>query len=155
MLRDRWMLAGLLFAIASGALACQQEQRNGVRQNMSVPAASQRLADLCAKTGLFVPPSAQLVGVEEDDRGEQYLRAKLVLSASEWAAFSERIPVPRDAMDRGTGGFLGQDNAWWDPHTAEGLETGQVEREAGVYLNIGVDESNPNAVSLYIVQHGT
>jgi hypothetical protein len=58
-------------------------------------------------------------------------------------------------MDPGTGGFLGQDKAWWDPHGALGLRTGQVERQAGVYLNIGVDDSNPNAVSVYIAQHGT
>lgn len=123
--------------------------------SMSAPPDSNRLADLATKAGLSIPPTAQLVGIENDDRGEQYLRAKLVLNAADWSAFSHGMPVARDSMDPGTGGFLGQDKAWWDPHAARGLRTGQVERQAGVYLNIGVDDSNPNAVSVYIVQHGT
>jgi hypothetical protein len=123
--------------------------------SMSAPPDSNRLTDLATKTGLSIPPTAQLVGIENDDRGEQYLRAKLVLNAADWSAFSHGMPVARDSMDPGTGGFLGQDKAWWDPHAAPGLRTGQVERQAGVYLNIGVDDSNPNAVRVYIVQHGT
>lgn len=122
---------------------------------MSAPPDTNSLADLATRTGLTIPATAQLVGIESEDRGEQYLRAKLVLNAADWSAFAHRMPVARDSMDPGTGGFLGQDQAWWDPHAARGLRTGQVERQAGVYLNIGVDDSNPNAVSVYIVQHGT
>lgn len=122
---------------------------------MSALPTSNALADLSTKTGLTIPPTAKLVGIEEEGRGEQHLRAKLVLNAADWSTFSHRMPVARDSMDRGTGGFLGQDRAWWDPHAARGLRTGQVERQAGLYLNIGVDDSNPDAVSVYIVQHGT
>jgi hypothetical protein len=145
----------MLLAVASASTACREHQQTTGSQSMSAPSASNQLADLATRTGLTIPPTAQLIGIEDEDRGEQYLRAKLVLNATDWSVFSSQMPVAEDSMDRGTGGFLGQDKAWWDPHAAQGLRTGQAERKPGTYLNIGIDDSDPDAVSVYIVQHGT
>ena len=113
------------------------------------------LAELASDTGLDFPSTARVVGIERQELGEGHVRAKLVMSANEWALFSTKIPIANEAMDSGTGGFLGQDRGWWDPHAARRLRTGQVQRLPGVYLNIGVDDSDPTAVSVYILQHGT
>ena len=149
----KFLFLTLLGTIASAA-ACRDTEvtRN---QPMTTSSSTTDIAELTRATGLELPKAARLVGVEREDRGEAHLRAKLIMSRDEWAAFSAKLPIPNDLMEPGTGGFLGQDQDWWDPHAARELRTGQIQRQPGVYLNVGVDDSNPSAVSVYIVQHGT
>jgi hypothetical protein len=44
---------------------------------------------------------------------------------------------------------------FWDPHKAPALKTGQARNAAGRVLSIGVDESRPDIVVLYIMEFST
>ena len=122
---------------------------------MTTQPASPDLTSIARETGLPFPAGARLVGAERDERGEAYLRAKVLMTQSEWASFARQLPMPLDAMEPGTGGFLGQDHGFWDPNAAGKLRTGQAQRQPGTYLNVGFDDSDPNAVRVYIVKHGS
>lgn len=146
------MLSAAVLCAVPAALSCRDHEEH--RDMKNVPSHND-LETLVQETGLALPPGARLVGMEREPRGEAYLRAKVLMTSSEWAAFAEQLPLSIDAMDPGTGGFLGQDEGFWDPNGAAKLRTGQVQRKAGTYLNVGFDDSDPSAVKVYIVQHGT
>ena len=77
------------------------------------------------------------------------------MAATELAGFLARTPVPAQEFRSGERGLLGPDHGWWDPNKALRLRSGQAQLPQGRALNIGIDDSNPNAVSVYIVNHGT
>jgi hypothetical protein len=53
-----------------------------------------------------------------------------------------------------TGGYLGGDDDWWDPNANQNIRTGQVPRDVGGYLNIGMDDTARDAVLVYVFQFG-
>lgn len=69
--------------------------------------------------------------------------------------FLAKTPIDPSAMRPGTGGFLGSDVDFWDPHKAQGLKTRQARTAKGRVLSVGVDQSRPDVVILYIMEFGT
>lgn len=113
------------------------------------------LAELQRELQLKIPPGVRVVGIKKTQGGEYHVRAKLLMSRAQWQEFLKNSPVPVDGMDLGTGGFLGQDGGWWDPHAAKALRTGQAQRDQGRFINIGFDDSAPDDVSVYVVHHSS
>jgi hypothetical protein len=105
--------------------------------------------------GLSFPEGTTVVGIERQEGMDDMLRAKLQMSAEAARRFLEHAPVRSDAFRPGVRGLLGADKDWWDPHQAKRLRSGQANLDGARVLNIGVDEARPDAVVVYIVNHGT
>jgi hypothetical protein len=120
------------------------------------PAGSVQQREALAKElGIEIPAGARVLGVEHQNEGDALLRAKLQMKAADWSALLRSSAVDPAAMSPGTGGLLGPDHGWWDPHAAKHLRTGQTQPAPGTYLNLGFDDSAVDAVTVYIVKHGT
>ena len=122
------------------------------------PGPAPTLAALAREVGLTFPASARLVGASRESGMDDYLQFKVELDAKDLAAFLATSPIPLDALEPGTHGFLGSDEGFWDPHRAPHIRTGQKQLPGARVLNIGVSEGAGGAggqAAVYIVNHGT
>jgi hypothetical protein len=117
--------------------------------------ASESISVLGKELGLAFPPSTRIVGVRRESGIDDMVQAKLEIGKEEFPGFFAKTPIDRSAMRPGTGGFLGSDVDFWDPHKSPALKTGQAQRAGQRALNIGVDESRAVAVVVYVMQYGT
>jgi hypothetical protein len=85
---------------------------------------------------------------------DDLLMFKVELPRRDLPSFLATCPVPADAFEEGSAGFLGPDQGFWDPSKATHLRTGQVVNNARA-TNVGVDDGRPDTATLYIVNHGT
>jgi hypothetical protein len=140
-------------------IGCAKENSRETHMSTSPPPpakhSNKELDALSKELKLEFPAGSRLIGVHREPGGERYVHAKLVMTASGWSRFQQTSPVKVETMDPGTGGFLGPDDGFWDPHAAKNLRTGQVQRGPGVALSIGFDASKPDEVMVYVVEHGS
>lgn len=116
---------------------------------------SDALQKLSRDLDLPLPTTAHLVGIEREEGADDMVRAKLLMTPAEWAAFAPKSPVKPEQMRAARPNILGPDEGFWDPNRARGLRLGQVERPGSRYLNIGYDDSKAGEVAVYIFEHGT
>jgi hypothetical protein len=143
-----WVNAGVLVATLFG-WACK-DKGNG--EMSTIDATAESLDRVSKDLGLSFPPSARLVGAERMN-GNDTLRFKVEMAATDLATFLARAPVPSEAFEPGSGGYLGRDHGFWDPATAQKLRTAQTFVGARA-LSIGVAEGNGRSAILYIVNQG-
>lgn len=135
-----------------GIVACEkaEEKMSGNGQP------TESLAALSAELELQFPPSARLVGVHRSRGGmDDAVRVKLELAASELPLLLTQTKIDVESFEPGTGGLLGPDQDFWDPHHAPALRTGQGKRAGGRVLNMGIDDSHASSTVIYLVEHGT
>ena len=112
------------------------------------------LSQLATEVGLAFPASARLLGVARESGMDDMVMFKVELPRRDLASFLATCPVPSDAFEDGSAGFLGPDQGFWDPSKAAHLRTGQVVKNARA-TNVGVDDGRADVATLYIVNHGT
>lgn len=141
------------FALVGAIVTLACRERADVDNHGAPPgAAAKALSQFAEETGVKLPSAAHLIGVRRGERGD--VRAKLILNERDWGEFRETMPVSEDELGPGTRGFMDADEDWWDPHATKNLRAGQIQRSSGAYLNVGIDDSDPSAVSVYIFQFG-
>jgi hypothetical protein len=113
------------------------------------------LGEIGQELGLTIPPSARLLYSHRESGMDDRVTLKVEMKAADWPAFLAGTPVRADGFRPGTRGFLGQDDGAWNPHKASQLRTAQAVLPGQRMLNIGVDDSQPEVVIVYIVNHGT
>jgi hypothetical protein len=154
-LPGRSQLAGLgLVLLLNLGGACGSSKEKTMSDPVASDSVEQREA-LAKELGIDIPAGAQVLGIERQREGDALLRAKLQLKAADWSALLKSSSVDPQGMSPGTGGLLGPDHGWWDPHASKHLRTGQAQVAPGTYLNLGFDDSNADAVTVFIVKHGT
>lgn len=142
---------GLFVVLTLGPVACKS--RNGSRT--AAPTAKHAtLSELATEVGLSFPPSSRLLGVSRERGIDDLVMFKIELPRRDLASFLATCPVPADAFEEGSAGFLGPDEGFWDPSKALHLRTGQIVRHSRA-TNVGVDDGRPDVAILYIVDHGT
>ena len=118
--------------------------------------ATESLVQLSAEVGLTLPPSTHVLGVRRISGGmDDALKLKIELPASALPTLLNQTGIPAESFEPGTGGLLGPDREFWDPHQAPALRTGQAKRAGGRVLNVGVDDSRPGLAVLFIMVHET
>ena len=147
----RRTMLGLVLVLTLGPVACRS--RTGSRTDTTAAQAT-TLAELGAEVGLAFPPSSRLLGVSRENGMDDLVMFKVELPRRDLASFLATCPVPADAFEEGSAGFLGPDEGFWDPGKARHLRTGQIMRNTRA-TNIGVDDGRPDVAILYIVNHGT
>jgi hypothetical protein len=148
--RELAILCVLSFLVM-GDLCCSK----GCHGTQSNRESTQSSSQLGHELGLSFPPSTRVLGVRRESGIDDAVLAKIEISKNEFQAFFAKTPIDPAAMRPGTGGFLGSDVDFWDPHKAPALKTGQGKSAAGRVLSIGVDESRPDIVVLYIMEFST
>jgi hypothetical protein len=151
--KNRLARLGLLLLLSVG-VACGSSKEKTMSKPVASDSVQQREA-LAKQLGLDIPASARVLGVERQSEGDALLRAKLQMTSKDWSTLLKSSSVDPEAMSPGTGGLLGPDHGWWDPHAAKNLRTGQALIAPGTYLNLGFDDSNADPVTVFIVKHGT
>ena len=147
----RSVLLSTILSLVSINLGCNK----GCKDMNAHHEASESLSVLGQELGLDFPPSTRVVGIRRESGIDDAVQAKLEMGKEEFAGFFAKTPVDRSSMRPGTGGFLGSDVDFWDPHKAPALKTGQAQRSGRRSLNIGVDESRAEVVVVYIMQYRT
>lgn len=115
----------LLVALTLGQVACKS--RTGSRADATAAKAT-TLAELAAEVGIAFPPSSRLLGVSRENGMDDLVMFKVELPRRDLASFLAKCPVPADAFEEGSAGFLGPDDGFWDPGKARHLRTGQSVR---------------------------
>jgi hypothetical protein len=89
------------------------------------------LAQLGAELDLQLLFSARVAGVRRISGGVGgALKVKVELPGAELPALLEQIGIEPESFELGTGGLLGPDREFWNPHQAPALRTGQTKRAA-------------------------
>lgn len=147
----RRLIIRAVAACALAVLACntREPQRNGE----SAPPES--LAALGTELNLRFPPSTRLIGVRRENGMDDIVQVKLEMAREDVALLVEQTHIDPASFYPGTGGLMGPDQEFWDPHQAPALRTGQADRPGGRALNLGIDDSRPGAAVVYVVEHGT
>jgi hypothetical protein len=138
---------GCLFAL----LACNTEASR--RSSEASPVES--LASLGTELNLQFPPSTRLIGVRRWQGMDDMVHVKLELAPEDLDALIAQTQIDPAAFAPGTGGLLGPDKDFWDPHRAPKLRTAQAQRPDARALNLGIDDSRPSVAVVYLVEHGT
>ena len=142
---------GLAVVMTFGHIACKSRPESS-RGAPTAKAAT--VSELAREAGLTLPPSSRLLGVWRENGIDDLLMFKVELPRLDLASFLATCPVPADAFEEGSAGFLGPDQGLWDPSKAAHLRTGQIVRDSSA-TNVGIDDGRPDGVILYIVNHGT
>lgn len=145
-------VVGLAVVLTLGTLACKS--RTGRQSEIAKAGKPATLSALGTEVGLAFPPSSRLLGVSRESGMDDLVMFKVELPRRDLAAFLATCPVPADAFEDGSAGFLGPDQGFWDPGSATHLRTGQIVRNARA-TNVGIDDGRPDVAVLYIVNHGT
>lgn len=147
----RRTMLGLVVVLTVGPFACKSRTVSRMNATAAKPAT---LAELAAEVGLAFPPSSRLLGASRENGIDDLVMFKVELPRRDLASFLVTCPVPADAFEEGSAGFLGPDQGFWDPSQALHLRTGQIVRHSRA-TNLGIDDGRPDVAILYIVDHGT
>jgi hypothetical protein len=138
--------------MALSVVACDREDEKMSNNGHG----TESLAVLGAELELEFPPSARLLGVLRSPGGmDDAVRVKLEVDPSELPMLLGQTHIEAEAFAQGTGGLLGPDKDFWDPHQAASVRTGQAKRAGGRVLNVGIDDSRAGSAVIYLVEHGT
>lgn len=144
-------ILAIAVAVVSTNLCCSK----GCQSMQTKQESTRSVSELGSELGLSFPPSTRIVGVRRESGIDDAVQAKLEIGKGELAGFLAKTPIDPSGMRPGTGGFLGSDVDFWDPHKVQGLKTGQAKTAKGRVLSVGVDQSRPDVVILYIMEFGT
>ena len=86
---------------------------------------------------------------------DDLVQVKLEMAREDVPSLVQQTHIDPASFYPGTGGLMGPDQEFWDPHQAPALRTGQAERPGARALNLGIDDSRPGAAVVYLVEHGT
>jgi hypothetical protein len=134
-----------------GLLACNTEASR--RQDPAPPVES--LASLGTELNIQFPHSTRLIGVRRSYGMDDIVRIKLELAPEDLDSLIAQTQIDPASFAPGTGGLLGSDKDFWDPHRAPALRTAQAKRPDARALNLGIDDSRPAVAVVYLVEHGT
>jgi hypothetical protein len=134
-----------------GLLACNTEASQ--RPGAAPPVES--LASLGTELSIQFPPSTRLIGVRRSHGMDDIVRIKLELAPEDLDSLIAQTQIDPRSFAPGTGGLLGSDKDFWDPHSAPALRTAQAKRPDARALNLGIDDSRPAVAVVYLVEHGT
>ena len=119
------------------------------------PDIGEQVAELEARIGFSLPEGIEVKGIRINPGRASLAQAKLRMNRSAYDVFRQRCPIKDEAFRPGPRGLITQDRGFWDPRKAKNLRTGQAHLPGATALNVGLDESNPDAVVVYIQYHGT
>jgi hypothetical protein len=134
-----------------GVLACNTEA--SPRPGAAPPVES--LASLGTELNIQFPPSTRLIGVRRSHGMDDIVHIKLELAPEDLDTLIAQSKIDPASFSPGTGGLLGRDQDFWDPHHASRLRTAQAQRPDARALNLGIDDSRPAVAVVYLVEHGT
>jgi hypothetical protein len=103
--------------------------------------------------GLEFPTGTRLQGLNRSER-EEMVRFKVVIPRATWGAFEPKLPIRWSALQPGRRG-LPPDDGYWDPQRYPEVRTGTKWLPEAVALTIGIDDSAPDVVTMFVFQHGT
>jgi hypothetical protein len=86
---------------------------------------------------------------------DDIVHIKLELAPEHVDSLISQTQIDPTSFAPGTGGLLGSDKDFWDPHRAPTLRTAQAQRPDARALNLGIDDSRPAVAVVYLVEHGT
>ena len=103
---------------------------------------------------LQLPPGTQVVGMETESGGpDDAIFVKLRVPRAHAEQFIRDCGVTRFRSDAAV--QLGPDRGFWDPHQVKALQVGRVPMQTTRGMVIGVDDSHPDALVVYVLNHGT
>jgi hypothetical protein len=111
------------------------------------------LGVLGQQVGFAFPAGTRLVGVERFSGMDDMVRFKVAIPRVAWPSFQKALPIQPTEMAAGAG-RLGPNRDWWDPRRPN-LRSGYKQRPGARAIRIGVDDSDPVLVTLYIEEQGT
>jgi hypothetical protein len=142
---------GICLGFLAGFAACRHGERT-----VSDDRLAESIDALSAEVGLKFSPSTHLLGVHRMTRGiDDAIQAKVELPMAELPALLSQTQIDAESFEPGTGGLLGPDDEFWDPHKASSIRTGQGKRPDGRVINVGIDEGKPGVAVVYIMVHET
>ena len=141
----------LTMALMLWPAACRPQAGRQASAPTTAPAT---LSQLATEVGLTFPVSSRLLGVARESGIDDMVMFKVELPRRDLESFLAKCPVPADAFEQGSAGFLGVDDGFWDPSKATHLRTGQIIRNTRA-TDVGIDDGRPDVAILYIVNHGT
>jgi hypothetical protein len=103
--------------------------------------------------GLQLPAGTQVLGVETESAIDDAIFAKLRIPAERSGEFIKSCGVTR--FRPGGANLLGPDHGFWDPHHATALRVGDVPLPTTRGLVVAIDESSPEALIVYVMNHST
>ncbi|MFC1642582.1 hypothetical protein ACFL5O_07835 [Myxococcota bacterium] len=80
---------------------------------------------------------------------------KVPMTKTEWEVFISQSPIKPEQMRPVRPSLWGPDESFWDPNKAANLRIGETPRPGARFLGTAFDDTNPNAVVVYIIDHGT
>jgi hypothetical protein len=86
---------------------------------------------------------------------DDIVHIKLELAPEDVDSLIAQSKIDPASFAPGTGGLLGPDKDFWDPHRAPKLRTAQAHRPDARALNLGIDDSRAAVAVVYLVEHGT
>jgi hypothetical protein len=105
------------------------------------------------KIGLAFPGGTRLQGLDQSDR-EGMIRFKVTIPRTAWTSFETTLPLRWSTLKPGRRG-LPPDEGYWNPQQYPAIRTGMKWLPEAVALTIGVDDSAPDVVTMFVFQHGT
>ena len=141
-----------LLLLAGALFAC--DTSNG-ESRMSRTDNTLSLQDIETSIAIEFPPGTRLIHVERSTESDALIRAKLVVTPTQWANFVASSPLDPDTFEDGQRYLLGTNVEGWNPQDSATLPTAQAWLPGAKVLNVGVDRSNPEQFLVFLVHHGT
>ena len=91
--------------------------------------------------------------VETESGIDDAIFAKLRVPLASAEAFVAGLGVAN--FQHGAADLFGPDRGPWDPHAAKALRVGDVPLPSTRGLVVGIDDSSPDVLVVYVMNHGT
>lgn len=101
------------------------------------------------------PSGTEALGLMKVEERDRLVRLKVSIPANSWPEFLKNSPIEEEDLTDKRRFFLGPDKEWWNPSKPDSLPTAQGRLENGSVLNVGVDQSNSERFTVYLVWHET
>ncbi|MEE4379496.1 MAG: hypothetical protein V2J55_18575 [Candidatus Competibacteraceae bacterium] len=147
-----WKLYAAALFLAVALLSCdtsQEEQPLSQEQNTAL------LNKLATSIGISFPAGTKLIRYDSDFGSDGLIRAKLVFTPAQWTRFVDESPLDPETFEEEQRYLLGTNVEWWNPEDPAELPTAQASLPDAKVLNVGIDRSDPNLITAFLVWHGT
>lgn len=114
---------------------------------------AEMVRSVAQKLGIKLPQGTEVVGVETEAGFDDAIRAKRRVPAPSGAEFLRDCAVKR--FRQGGSNLLGPDHAFWDPHRARMLRSGEVTLQSGRALLVAIDKSASDALIVFAMNYST
>ena len=130
------------------------DNRKG-EQSLNPQTNSAALKEIEEFTGVQFPEGATVIRYGREMEFDALVRAKLVLTPSQWQSFLGHLLLDPSAFEEDQRYLLGSNFDWWNPQDAKQLPTVQARLPDAKVLNVGVDQSDPQHLLVFFVWHET